>query len=99
MFQHLAVAFATLTAAAFRDFSVSSLVGNSTIALWVITSGFMVQQDTIPVYVRWIKYVASSSTREGALCQPVALCAHSLRLHAALSRCCAAAAAAGSRVG
>ncbi|CAI4757933.1 BHH_G0048390.mRNA.1.CDS.1 [Saccharomyces cerevisiae] len=47
-----------LSVAVSRDFSKASLVGNMTFTVLSMGCGFFVNAKVMPVYVRWIKYIA-----------------------------------------
>ncbi|CAI4051138.1 hypothetical protein N7582_005125 [Saccharomyces uvarum] len=47
-----------LSVAVSRDFSKASLVGNLTFTVLSMGCGFFVNAKVMPVYVRWIKYIA-----------------------------------------
>ncbi|SCU86089.1 LADA_0D12200g1_1 [Lachancea dasiensis] len=49
--------FALLSVAISRDFSQSSLVGNLNYTLQSMACGFFANAKTLPVYVRWTKYI------------------------------------------
>lgn len=52
------VAFATLAAAISRDVSIATLVANLNFTFQSMTQGLFANARTLPVYVRWCKYVA-----------------------------------------
>lgn len=51
-----------------RNFAGASVVSNLTFTLQTFACGFFVQANQIPVYVRWLKWVAYSFYIFGALC-------------------------------
>ncbi|KAF8424189.1 ABC transporter [Tirmania nivea] len=56
--QFLAVNFATLTVGVSRDYNEASLVGNLSFTLQTMASGYFIQTNSIPVYVRWTRWIA-----------------------------------------
>lgn len=52
------VAFATLAASVSRDVSIATLVANLNFTFQSMTQGLFANARTLPVYVRWCKYVA-----------------------------------------
>ncbi|SCU82895.1 LANO_0B07778g1_1 [Lachancea nothofagi CBS 11611] len=59
--------FALLSVAISRDFSQASLVGNLNYTLQSMACGFFVNAKTMPVYVRWTKYITYLWYSFGAL--------------------------------
>ncbi|KAJ3981793.1 P-loop containing nucleoside triphosphate hydrolase protein [Lentinula detonsa] len=55
--QYIAVSFAMLCAAISRDFAIATLIANLMFTFQSFSCGFFIQAATIPVYVRWIKWV------------------------------------------
>ncbi|OCL02648.1 hypothetical protein AOQ84DRAFT_228715, partial [Glonium stellatum] len=55
--QYIAVCFATTCVAISRNFAGASLVANLAYTLQSMACGYFIQSDTIPVYVRWTKWV------------------------------------------
>lgn len=55
--QFLAVNFATLAVGVSRDYNEAALVGNLSFTLQSMTSGYFIQINSIPVYVRWTKWI------------------------------------------
>lgn len=51
-----------------RNFAGASVVSNLTFTLQTFACGFFVQANQIPVYVRWLKWIAYSFYIFGALC-------------------------------
>lgn len=75
-FLHFAVVFliqlscsglAMFSVAISRDFSKASLVGNMSFTLLSLACGFFVNAKSMPVYVRWTKYIAFTWYGFGAL--------------------------------
>ena len=56
--QFLAVNFATLTVGVSRDYNEAALVGNLCFTLQGMTSGYFIQTNSIPVYVKWTRWIA-----------------------------------------
>lgn len=56
--QFLAVSFATLCVGVSRNFSEAVLVGNLSYTLQSVACGYFIQANTMPVYVRWCKYIS-----------------------------------------
>lgn len=52
------VAFATLAASVSRDVSIATLVANLNFTFQSMTQGLFANARTLPVYVRWCKYIA-----------------------------------------
>lgn len=55
--QQLAMAFSMLSVSISRDYPVASLIGNLNFTLQSFCCGFFVNLTTMPVYVKWIKYL------------------------------------------
>ncbi|KAF2746946.1 P-loop containing nucleoside triphosphate hydrolase protein [Sporormia fimetaria CBS 119925] len=66
--QYIAVCFATLCVAVSRHFAGASLVANLAYTLQSMACGYFIQSNTIPVYVRWTKWIAYVFYAFGALC-------------------------------
>ncbi|MCJ1295273.1 hypothetical protein MMC34_006835 [Xylographa carneopallida] len=64
---YLAVTLATLAVAVSRDFTGAVLIANMNFTLQSMCSGFFVQSNQIPVWVRWLKYTAYVWYANGAL--------------------------------
>jgi ABC-type multidrug transport system ATPase subunit/ABC-type multidrug transport system permease subunit len=64
---YTAVTFAMLAVALFRDFAGASLIVNLNFTLQSLCSGFFIQSDQIPVWVRWMKWTAYTWYANGAL--------------------------------
>ena len=58
LIHYIVVSFALFCVALSRDFTWASLVANLFATVQVYGGGFFAQAATIPVYVRWIKYVS-----------------------------------------
>jgi hypothetical protein len=54
----IGVTLAMTCIAAVRHFPGASLIANLTYTLQSIACGYFIQSNTIPVYVRWTKYIA-----------------------------------------
>jgi ABC-type multidrug transport system ATPase subunit len=65
--QFCAVCFAMLAVSCSRDFAGASLIANINFTLQSMCSGFFVQSNQIPIYVRWLKYTAYAWYANGAL--------------------------------
>ncbi|KAF7593441.1 hypothetical protein BBP40_011544 [Aspergillus hancockii] len=65
---YIAVTFAAVSIGVARSFSGASLVGNLSFTLQSFACGYFVQSNQIPVYVRWLKWVAYTFYIFGALC-------------------------------
>ncbi|KAI1849617.1 hypothetical protein JX266_004566 [Neoarthrinium moseri] len=65
---YIAVTLAMTSVAAVRHFPGASLIGNLTYTLQSMACGYFVQSNTIPIYVRWLKYVTYTYYAFGALC-------------------------------
>lgn len=66
--QYIAVTFATTCIAAARSFPSASLIANLGYTIQAMACGFFIQSNTIPVYVRWLKWTAYVYYAFGALC-------------------------------
>ncbi|KAF8460995.1 P-loop containing nucleoside triphosphate hydrolase protein [Kalaharituber pfeilii] len=66
--QYLAVTFATLSVGVSRDYSQATLVANLSFTLQSMTSGYFIQTNSIPVYVRWTRRVTYVFYSYAALC-------------------------------
>jgi ABC-type multidrug transport system ATPase subunit len=66
--QYIAVTFASCCVAASRSFAVASLIGNMGYTVQSFACGFFIQANTIPVYMRWLKWTAYCFYAFGALC-------------------------------
>ncbi|MCJ1398732.1 hypothetical protein MMC11_001933 [Xylographa trunciseda] len=64
---YIAVTLATLAVAISRDFTGAVLIANMNFTLQSMCSGFFVQSNQIPVWVRWLKYTAYVWYTNGAL--------------------------------
>ncbi|KIK54550.1 hypothetical protein GYMLUDRAFT_48683 [Collybiopsis luxurians FD-317 M1] len=56
--QFIAVSLAMVCSAISRDFAIATLIANLMFTFQSFSCGFFIQAATIPVYVRWIKWVA-----------------------------------------
>ncbi|KAI0014578.1 ABC transporter, partial [Xylariomycetidae sp. FL0641] len=65
---YIAVTFAVTTVAACRHFAGASLIANLAYTLQSMACGYFIQSNTIPIYVRWTKYIAYTYYAFGALC-------------------------------
>ncbi|KAI0128018.1 ABC transporter [Xylariales sp. AK1849] len=65
---YIAVTLAMTSVAAARNFPAASLIGNLTYTLQSMACGYFVQSQTIPIYVRWLKYATYTYYAFGALC-------------------------------
>jgi ABC-type multidrug transport system permease subunit len=55
---YIAVSFALLSTAVSRDFSVACLFANLIFTFQSFSGGYFIQAATLPVYVRWMKWIA-----------------------------------------
>ncbi|KAF9982157.1 hypothetical protein BGZ75_006472 [Mortierella antarctica] len=60
--QFVTFAFAMICSTVVRGFSTASLFGNAIFAFYGLATGFFVVTSSIPVWLRWIKYLAYTST-------------------------------------
>jgi ABC-type multidrug transport system ATPase subunit len=58
LIHYVAVSFALFCVALLRDFTWAALVANLFATVQTYGSGFFAQASTIPVYVRWMKYIS-----------------------------------------
>lgn len=65
---YIAISLAMTSVAAVRNFPGASLIGNLTYTLQSMACGYFAQSATLPVYVRWLKYVTYTYYAFGALC-------------------------------
>ena len=65
---YIAVTCAMVSVAVTRNFASAALIGELTFTLQTVAGGFFIQSNTIPVYVRWTKYLTFSWYIIGALC-------------------------------
>ncbi|KAI1317208.1 hypothetical protein EDD11_008900 [Mortierella claussenii] len=56
--QFVTFTFAMLCSSAVRGFSSASLLGNAIFAFFGLSTGFFIVTSSIPVWLRWIKYLA-----------------------------------------
>lgn len=66
--QYIAVTFAMTCIAASRNFPGASLIANMGYTVQSFACGFFIQSNSIPVYVRWLKWIAYVFYAFGALC-------------------------------
>jgi hypothetical protein len=66
--QYIAVCFAMTCVAVSRHFAGASLVANLAYTLQSMACGYFIQANTIPIYVRWTKWIAYVFYAFGALC-------------------------------
>ncbi|CAN9465310.1 unnamed protein product [Alternaria alternata] len=66
--QYIAVCFAMTCVACSRHFAGASLVANLAYTLQSMACGYFIQSNTIPIYVRWTKWIAYVFYAFGALC-------------------------------
>lgn len=66
--QYIAVSFAATCIAADRSFAGASVIGNLGYTVQSMACGYFIQSNTIPVYVRWLKWTAYVFYAFGALC-------------------------------
>ncbi|OIW26869.1 ABC transporter [Coniochaeta ligniaria NRRL 30616] len=65
--QYIAVTCAMTCVATARNFPGASLISNLVYTLQSVACGYFIQSNTIPVYVRWLKYIAYCYYAVGAL--------------------------------
>ncbi|KAI1139338.1 P-loop containing nucleoside triphosphate hydrolase protein [Hypoxylon sp. FL0543] len=65
---YIAVTLAIASVAAVRHFPGASLIANLAYTLQSMACGYFIQSNTIPVYVRWTKYITYTYYAFGALC-------------------------------
>ncbi|KAI2627787.1 P-loop containing nucleoside triphosphate hydrolase protein [Hypoxylon sp. NC1633] len=65
---YIAVTLAMTSVAAVRHFPGASLIANLVYTLQSMACGYFIQSNTIPVYVRWTKYITYTYYAFGALC-------------------------------
>ncbi|QSZ31132.1 hypothetical protein DSL72_000695 [Monilinia vaccinii-corymbosi] len=66
--QYVAVTLAMTCVAASRNFPGASLIANMGYTIQSFACGFFIQSNTIPAYVRWLKWTAYVFYAFGALC-------------------------------
>lgn len=66
--QYIAVTFAMTCVAASRNFAQASLIANMGYTIQSMACGFFIQSNSIPIYVRWLKWTAYVFYAFGALC-------------------------------
>lgn len=67
--QFIAVTFAMTCVAFSRNFGTATLIGNMMYTIQTMACGFFVQINSMPVYVRWLKWVAYVYYAFGALAE------------------------------
>ncbi|KAB5542470.1 ABC transporter [Coniochaeta sp. 2T2.1] len=65
--QYIAVTCAMTCVVASRNFAGASLISNLVYTLQSVCCGYFIQSNAIPVYVRWLKYVAFAYYAVGGL--------------------------------
>ncbi|XXH01594.1 hypothetical protein Hte_007954 [Hypoxylon texense] len=65
---YIAVTLAMTSVAAVRHFPGASLIANLAYTLQSMACGYFIQSNTIPIYVRWTKYITYTYYAFGALC-------------------------------
>ena len=66
--QYIAVTFAMCCVAVTREFAGASVIANLGYTVQSMACGYFIQSNTIPVYVRWLKWTAYVFYSFGALC-------------------------------
>jgi ABC-type multidrug transport system permease subunit len=56
--QYINITFATMAVSITRNFSEAVLIGNLWYTVQSMACGFFIQAGTMPVYVRWTKYLS-----------------------------------------
>jgi ABC-type multidrug transport system ATPase subunit len=56
--QYIAITFATTCVAVDRSFAGASLIANMGYTIQSMACGYFIQSNTIPIYVRWLKWTA-----------------------------------------
>lgn len=69
---YIAVTLAMTSVAAVRNFPGASLIANLAYTLQSLACGYFVQSNTIPVYVRWLKYLTYTVSMISVTQQPYA---------------------------
>ncbi|KIY48216.1 hypothetical protein FISHEDRAFT_43790 [Fistulina hepatica ATCC 64428] len=65
--QYVSISLATICVATTRNFAKAAAFGNLVYTFQSIASGFFMQADTIPVYVRWLKWISYQYYSFGAV--------------------------------
>lgn len=65
---YIAVTCAMACIAAIRNFPGASLLANLNYTLQSMACGYFIQSNTIPIYVRWLKYITYTYYVFGSLC-------------------------------
>jgi len=60
---YCAVTLAFLCVAISRDFATASVLANLSYTLQVLCSGFMIQTDQFPLYLKWLKWIVSINSQ------------------------------------
>lgn len=68
LIHYLSVTLAMLCIAISRSFASASMVANLVFTVQTLCSGFFVQSNQLPVYLRWLKYIAYVWYANGAFC-------------------------------
>ncbi|KAL2063924.1 hypothetical protein VTL71DRAFT_4418 [Oculimacula yallundae] len=66
--QYIAVTYAAACVAAARDFATASLIANLGYTVQSMACGYFIQANSIPIYVRWMKWTAYVFYAFGSLC-------------------------------
>ncbi|KAG9249172.1 ABC transporter-like protein [Calycina marina] len=66
--QYIAVTFAMACISASRKFATASLIANMGYTVQSLACGFFLQSNSIPIYLRWLKWTAYVFYAFGALC-------------------------------
>ncbi|KFY21692.1 hypothetical protein V493_07191 [Pseudogymnoascus sp. VKM F-4281 (FW-2241)] len=65
---YIAIAFSSACISIDRSFAGASLIGNLNYTIQSLACGYFIQSNTIPVYVRWLKWASYVYYAFGALC-------------------------------
>ncbi|CAJ2509320.1 Uu.00g143460.m01.CDS01 [Anthostomella pinea] len=65
---YVGVTLAVTSVSAVRHFAGASLIANLAYTLQSMACGYFIQSNTIPIYVRWTKYITYTYYAFGALC-------------------------------
>jgi len=80
LIHHIVVSFALFCVALLRDFAWAALMANLVATVQTYGSGFFAQAASIPVYVRWMKYVTYIVSRGSSCHDPRCSLAYGLVL-------------------